>query len=226
MVVSETFYSIQGEGTTTGVPAVFLRLAGCNLLCESLQWRCDTIEVWRKGEKKSNEDVLTSDMIEHLKAGAHLVITGGEPLLHQADIVSYLEYLKSLNIHPYTEIETNGTLFPCVELENRIQQWNVSPKLRNSGETYLKRVNKRAILKLNSLHSTFKFVVSRMKDWNEIQSTYSDLINEAKVLLMPAGENQEQLEKSRPVAAELCKMFHVRYCDRIHIAIWNKKTGV
>ncbi len=33
LAVSEVFYSIQGEGITTGVPSVFVRLGGCNLMC-------------------------------------------------------------------------------------------------------------------------------------------------------------------------------------------------
>ncbi len=36
--LSEIFYSIQGEGTHSGTPAVFVRLAGCNLACTF----CDT----------------------------------------------------------------------------------------------------------------------------------------------------------------------------------------
>ena len=48
--VSEYFYSIQGEGLTVGVPAVFLRLQGCNLDCGSSggSWVCDTEAVWNK----------------------------------------------------------------------------------------------------------------------------------------------------------------------------------
>lgn len=38
MRVNEIFYSIQGEGRYTGTPAVFIRLAGCNLRCDF----CDT----------------------------------------------------------------------------------------------------------------------------------------------------------------------------------------
>ena len=45
--LAEIFYSIQGEGMWTGTPAVFVRLAGCNLACDF----CDTdysLEVSRK----------------------------------------------------------------------------------------------------------------------------------------------------------------------------------
>ncbi len=224
MIVSETFYSIQGEGITTGVPSVFLRLAGCNLLCESSEWRCDTIEVWQKGIKTRLKDVLSKEMIEHLTQGAHLVITGGEPLLHQKDIADLLLYLNEINVIPYTEIETNGTKTPDEILSQRINQWNVSPKLANSGERFEKRVNSEAILKLLHLDSVFKFVISKEEDWDEITHTYP--ITSDRIILMPAGENQEQLSQTRVVTAELCKKHHVRFSDRTHISIWNKKTGV
>ena len=63
LIVSEYFYSIQGEGKTMGVPSVFIRLTACNLMCggrgtekdfklhNGATWRCDSIEVWRKGKK-------------------------------------------------------------------------------------------------------------------------------------------------------------------------------
>ena len=85
--VSELFYSIQGEGRTMGIPAIFLRLGGCNLLCKSDSWVCDTIEVWQKSKAVEFEDILSEDFVEKLKAGVHFVITGGEPLIHQLTLV-------------------------------------------------------------------------------------------------------------------------------------------
>ena len=60
LAISEVFYSIQGEGKTVGIPSVFVRLGGCNLMCGGMgtqfdgelhngaEFRCDTIEVWMK----------------------------------------------------------------------------------------------------------------------------------------------------------------------------------
>ena len=63
--ISEDFYSVQGEGYTTGVPAYFIRLKACNLMCGrpdgslmkdgKATWWCDTEYVWRKGSEKQFE---------------------------------------------------------------------------------------------------------------------------------------------------------------------------
>ena len=72
--VSEVFYSIQGEGQTMGVPAVFLRLGGCNILCQSKNWVCDTIEVWRKSKSTAFEDILSDEYIKRIvEDKAHLL---------------------------------------------------------------------------------------------------------------------------------------------------------
>ncbi|HWF12219.1 MAG TPA: radical SAM protein [Candidatus Acidoferrales bacterium] len=90
MIISEIFRSIQGEGTRTGLPCIFVRLTGCNLRCT---W-CDTAYAFHGGEKMSVEEVLSrvSELSSHTAPKQNgstrnqpklplVELTGGEPLL-------------------------------------------------------------------------------------------------------------------------------------------------
>jgi len=228
--VSEVFYSIQGEGQTMGVPSVFLRLGGCNILCQSKHWVCDTIEVWRKSKSTVFEEVLSEEFIEKLRDGSHLVITGGEPLIHQTNIVIFIQWFgKEYNFTPIIEVETNGTILPDIGMLKIVDFWNCSPKLSNSGEQNLKsiRVNGLVLNELDSMgpRTIFKFVVSNQDDIDEIFNDFS-MINKNKIVLMPAGSSQEELNETRLFVAEKARDLCVRYSDRLHVVIWNLKTGV
>jgi organic radical activating enzyme len=228
LVVSEKFYSIQGEGQTMGIPAVFLRLAGCNILCKGKGWICDSIEVWKKGNKEPFEEVLRGENFQRLHEGAHLVITGGEPLLHQKKIQEYLMWFKyNYGWLPIIEVETNGTIIPSDYLCEVVDYWNCSPKLSTSGETKLKRFNEISLDKINKQPlSIFKFVISHEDDVLELLQEYSPFIDMKKVVLMPSGDNQELLNETRPIVLEQCRKLGLRYSDRLHIVGWNQKTGV
>jgi len=228
LVISEKFYSIQGEGQTMGIPAVFLRLTGCNLLCKGEGWICDSIEVWRKGNKESFEEVLRGEYFTRLKQGAHLVITGGEPLLHQKKLKEFLMWFEyNYGWLPIIEVETNGTILPNDYLIKKVNYWNCSPKLSTSGETHIKRFNEISLNKLNKQPLTiFKFVISNENDVLEVLNEYGNYIDMNKVVFMPAGDNQKDLNKTRGLVLEQCIKLGVRYSDRLHIVGWNKKTGV
>lgn len=228
LIVSECFYSIQGEGQTIGMPSIFLRLAGCNLLCKSDSWICDSIEVWQKGVKTQFKDVLNKDYISKLNGGAHLIITGGEPLLHQIKIIEYIKwFIEEFGFKPIIEIETNGTIIPKQELIEIVNYWNCSPKLQNSGEPSKKRINDIAIKTINKQdNAIFKFVISNEEDFLEILSDYGDFIQMNKLVLMPSGDTQKLLEKTRLMVVNMAIKYNIRYSDRLHIVIWNKKTGV
>ena len=72
--VNEVFFSIQGEGTRTGLPCSFVRLAGCNLQCRY----CDTLYARTGGQDRGIDQIIA----ELDSFGCNLVqITGGEPLL-------------------------------------------------------------------------------------------------------------------------------------------------
>ena len=95
----EEFYTIQGEGFHSGKAAYFIRLGGCDVGCH---W-CDVKESW-----DANLHPLTSveKIVESAKAhpAKTVVITGGEPLLYNLDLLCSL--LKKENIQIF--LETSG----------------------------------------------------------------------------------------------------------------------
>ncbi|MGA9018890.1 MAG: 7-carboxy-7-deazaguanine synthase QueE [Candidatus Cybelea sp.] len=115
--LAEIFYSIQGEGMWTGTPAVFVRLAGCNLACDF----CDT-DYATKFFASVDEVV---EKVRELGGDCPMVIlTGGEPLA-QAETAALIEALRrdGRRVH----IESNGTIYS--ELPDDV--WLcVSPKER------------------------------------------------------------------------------------------------
>lgn len=224
LVVAEVFYSIQGEGQCSGWPSVFLRLGGCNLLCG---W-CDTVEVWRKGTSVPFDQILNDAFVKRLFEGAHLILTGGEPMIHQDRLQEYLEWFKDRwRFIPVIEVETNGTILPNRFLARVVSYWNVSFKLQNSGEPWEKRIVEPVLyhFNLSEKNVTFKIVITQEDDFLELITDFPWL-DMKKVILMPAGENQDQLKITRPIVMEICKTAGVRYSDRLHIVNWNKKTGV
>lgn len=96
MKVNEIFYSLQGEGHYAGVPAVFLRLAGCNLRC----WFCDT-------DFTSYTDMSEEEIVAEVSKypARHIVITGGEPSIQLNGRLTQLLHAAGF----YIQMETNGT---------------------------------------------------------------------------------------------------------------------
>jgi len=238
LAVSEVFYSIQGEGITTGYPAVFLRTGGCNLMCgghgtqvdgelhDGATWRCDTIEVWMKSRSKPFEEIFDAECSVALQRGAHLVITGGEPLMQQNNLMYLIKWLRERLTNLYVEVETNGTILPSNAMLTLVNQWNCSPKLSNSGMLLNQTLKEEVLRVLNQHNTIFKFVISGYEDFKELQSNYMKYIDKNKLWLMPSGSSQKQIKKSKLIVADICKANQIKFTNRLHIEIWNKKTGV
>lgn len=98
--VKRIFPTIQGEGPLSGVPAVFVRLSGCNLQCSF----CDT-------EFEDGESMQIGDILAQVNGVAGkrklVVITGGEPLRQPISLLCQT----LLDAGYAVQIETNGTLF-------------------------------------------------------------------------------------------------------------------
>lgn len=110
--VQSIFKTIQGEGPFSGKPAIFIRLAGCNLKCPG----CDT------DYTSNRRDMHVSDITERVHKLAEnkitlVVITGGEPF--RQDITVLCNHLQDL-LGYTVQIETNGTLPPSKGLSPNV----------------------------------------------------------------------------------------------------------
>jgi 7-carboxy-7-deazaguanine synthase len=243
LIVSETFYSIQGEGASVGRPAVFLRLAGCNLRCPGFTYQdpktgahlgCDTKSIWLKGERFTIDALLdewqAQGWMEKFEKGAHLVLTGGEPTLQQPGLITLLERLDAiLPVTLFVEMETNGTFIVDSRLMRRINQFNVSPKLRHSGEAREKAVCPDVLAAFSASEKAhFKFVISAPDDIQEVLSEYIApfSIPAARVWLMPEGGTRAAIHEKKSWLIEQCKRHAVNFTTRLHIDVWDEATGV
>src|SRR3989344_1236349 len=101
MKISETFYSIQGEGKYMGVPSFFIRTSYCNLRCQWLRpdgsiSRCDTpYTSWNPEFKEMSVD----DVLAQAKkcTTTHVIITGGEPFIQKEELIELCKKLKELH---------------------------------------------------------------------------------------------------------------------------------
>jgi len=157
----------------------------------------------------------------HVKS---LVISGGEPLLQQKNLIPLLEVLKSAGW--WIEIETNGTILPLDEIFNLTDQFNCSPKLFNSGNPEKMRIRPKVLRALaQNKKSTFKFVVSCKDDISEILAMIENF-NMKQVYLMPLGMTPDQLEQTREITKRLCVQYNLNFSDRLHIVKYGDKRGV
>jgi 7-carboxy-7-deazaguanine synthase len=247
--VSETFLSIQGEGTLTGLPSFFIRLAGCNLRCT---W-CDTpYASWSpEGEPRSIAALVDETIASK---ASHVVLTGGEPMMFR-ELAALVGALKSANPSIHITIETAGTIDPTPGLV--VDLMSISPKLststpaagdlRDPGGAWGKRHEERrlnlpvlqALLDRHpgpphSPHSRqLKFVVSPPAtagrggdDIAEIESLLSQLrgVSPADILLMPEGIAPPTPEH-RAFVLNACLARNWRYCHRLHIELFGHTRG-
>lgn len=231
LAIAEMFSdTIQGEGSHAGVISTFIRLQGCTLKCI---W-CDTLDVWPEGNEYSFDEIFEMfefiGLIERFKKGQHLILTGGSPLKQEKECIAFLNaFINKYGFKPYVEVENEAVLMPSKEFVDLVNWWNNSPKLNNSGMKHRARIKPLTLSYMGSLpNSSFKFVVSDKSDWNEIQETFIDtnFIRLDQIILMPEGQTQEELNKTRELVADLAIEKGVRFTDRLHVTIWNKKTGV
>ena len=165
--VNEIFYSIQGEGKHTGMPAIFLRLSGCSMGCPF----CDTKYAFADGKGMNNLEILVALSAFPCKT---VVITGGEPT--EQDLPALMSLLKSAGycIH----LETNGANDTDVSLADFVC---VSPKMKVS----------QAMLKKADI---IKLVIGQDTPLSDLEKYYAYEDEETQIYLQPESNKQENID--------------------------------
>ncbi|MBM4286424.1 MAG: radical SAM protein [Deltaproteobacteria bacterium] len=205
LLVCETFWSLLGESTRAGLPAFFIRLAGCNLRCRY----CDTPYAWEGGEERSVVSLLAA-------AGARpvrrVLVTGGEPLL-QPQVHPLLEGLLAAGCTVL--LETNGSL-PIAGLDPRVHRI-VDVKCPASGMA--ERCHWENLEALTP-RDEVKFVVADREDFRyalEVVRTYQ-LLGRAPVLISPVfGE----LDPREAAAWIMESGLNLRLNLQLHKYLWG-----
>jgi organic radical activating enzyme len=222
LVVSEVFGpTVQGEGPSLGRRAGFVRLGRCNLACT---W-CDTPYTWdwtRFDPAVELHRVDAAGVVAQVEAMAVdlVVVTGGEPLLQQSAVAALAAALKPRRI----EVETAGTIAPMPELIGMVEQFNVSPKLGNSGNPRERRYKPEVLRAfVNTGKAVFKFVVQGPEELEEVAAFG---LPDALVWVMPEGTTADQVRGRLAELAESVVARGWNLTTRLHIELWGDRRGV
>jgi 7-carboxy-7-deazaguanine synthase len=225
LVVSEVFGpTFQGEGPSVGRRAGFVRLGRCNLDCTF----CDTAYTWdweRYDPTVELRHEAVAAVVAELEAMALelVVVTGGEPLLQQRSLVPLAEQCRARGWA--VEVETNGTRIPEPRLVGLVTQWNVSPKLANSGVALADRIRPEVLAAFQATgRAVFKFVVASEDDLDEVAAVVEGHAL-APVWVMPEGADPATvLERSRRLADPVL-LRGWNLTPRLHVLLWGDQRG-
>jgi 7-carboxy-7-deazaguanine synthase len=209
LLISEVFYSLQGEASRMGLPTVFVRLTGCPLRCA---W-CDTEHAFTGGQRMSLATIL--DKVSGYGV-RQVCVTGGEPLAQK----NCLFLLTSLCDADYdVSLETSGAL-DIGGVDPRVSRI-VDLKTPGSGES---ERNYWPNIPLLTPRDELKFVLADRADyeWARQAITEHRLDRRCPILFSPVQETLVPRDLAEWILAD---RLPVRFQLQLHKLLWGNMQG-
>lgn len=224
--LTEIFHSIQGEGTTVGLPTTFVRLTGCSLRCS---W-CDTTYSFTGGSDWTVEQVM--ERLAPIKT-KRVCVTGGEPLDQMDGAVALMERLLSEGYEVILETSGAIDIGRAVKLAPR-ERLQVSMDVKCPASNMQKR-HRWENLALLAPHDQLKFVLSDRRDYDYARDVLAKHDVACEVLLQPmwpspdpVGPTRVEGEKATLAAVAdwvLADGLDVRVGTQLHKVIWGHEKA-
>ena len=226
MHLIELYKSVQGESSFSGLPCIFVRLAGCNLRCA---W-CDSEYTFTGGKPYTADEIIAQ--IEALSPCRLIEFTGGEPMLQAKELLPLMDRL--LNQDYTLMIETSGER-PLEAVPTEVHKI-VDVKCPGSGESASFRL---ANLDCLTPRDEVKFVIADRVDYEfacDFIRTHALETRAGQILLSPAFSktptpqrttDNALLDPRQLVDWMLADALPARLSLQIHKYVWEpQKKGV
>lgn len=250
LLAEAPYVSIQCEGKTLNKFSLFIRFFGCNYTCSF----CDSKFTWARdedGNTPSGQQGISYNIAslrnlfirDHLKSVTsqvvkNIVFTGGEPLIHQKQIASFINEI------PYDdasyEFETNGVieltkdfLFTLAKVPNKSRNilFNISPKTQffneYPGDKKILQDNIK-YLHVLGLPYILKFVdeVHNREQILDFVKSVRNYVCSSQIYVMPECTTREEHIAKFEKTLEFCETNGYNFSPRLHILLWDNKKGV
>ncbi len=226
MYLIELYASIQGESSFTGLPCIFVRLAGCNLRCS---W-CDSEYTFTGGEKFTLDQV--EQKIAALQPFRLVEFTGGEPMLQERELLPMMDRLLAQGYMLLLETSGERSLAAVPKAVHKI----MDVKCPSSGES-----GRFSLLNLETLtkRDEVKFVISDRADYefartfileHQVAEKCGNILLSPAFTKTPTSERSTencQLDPRALVEWMLADHLPARLSLQIHKFVWEPlKKGV
>ena len=215
LLITEIFYSLQGETSLTGVPFVFVRLTGCNLRCTY----CDSAYSFKGGKRMSFAEVLSEVKKYNTQ---HVLMTGGEPLL-QRGTSAFIDLLRQEGYD--VSIETHGE----VSIEAISPKARIIMDIKTPGSK-MNRGKFKDNLPFLKREDEIKFVITSKADYEWAKALVQKGLPTKEILFSPAFAAKgspgtfsgiEPLELAELILKDQLK---VRFQLQLHKLLWGADT--